>query len=498
MSSSNPSTRGRKERGLAPSRLSNRIAGKIAEPLSLPSVRKNATSLKKNLGATPRKLQGVQRQSDHFGSGDEGALSEPGLCNSQDLSKEVGETLNTSANQRMEPICHQTGYASDQGGRSFYHSIKSASNNRGPSSSSFNILSTSLLRPSETSSAKKNEQKGVQELNLLRNVQDGTSVPISLAVPRPTEKGSIQEKQTEPESIIDPDNFVTKEFFCTTLNNLFHSLENVIDKNTVTTEQKISEQVKYFKNLSINQTSALDMIGEITDEIQNYFSTEVEPLNNYFKDLSENLKEELKTLSFKGKEIKTLEQKFNDVIINLNTIKMEQQILSDKLDNILLSNKFQPEPSVPTELPSVKTDQAIIPQPIKSNESVISGNTSLEIEKEVRQQMLASIPKTSEWPTFTGEGEYDHTEFIEWIDTLKSDIDLHDRIIVSRLNLLLKNSANEWYKGLKKEFGLQNWDWWKNQINVKFGNATWRRRIQKSFYTSRFDANSTPVAAWGN
>ncbi|KNZ44925.1 uncharacterized protein VP01_8681g1, partial [Puccinia sorghi] len=71
--------------------------------------------------------------------------------------------------------------------------------------------------------------------------------------------------------------------------------------------------------------------------------------------------------------------------------------------------------------------------------------------------------------------------FIEWIDTLKSDIDLHGRIIFSRLNIVFKNSASEWYKGLKNNFGLQTWDW---------------RRVQRAFYTSRFDSSTTPVTAW--
>ncbi|KNZ50817.1 uncharacterized protein VP01_4221g1 [Puccinia sorghi] len=36
----------------------------------------------------------------------------------------------------------------------------------------------------------------------------------------------------------------------------------------------------------------------------------------------------------------------------------------------------------------------------------------------------------------------------------------------------------------------------KKQIDLKFGNATWRRRVPKAFYTSRFDSSTTPVAAW--
>ena len=264
-STSNPSARRGKERVLVPSRLSNRLAGKWAEPLPLPSARKINTSAKKNLGATPRKLQRIPGEFKNSRSGDERALSESSLCNPQDFSKKIGETLNPTFDKRMEPFCHQTGYASEQGGRSLYQSIKSNSNREG-GPSSVNFLSASLLRAWKDFQSKKDEQKGIQKFNLFRNVPDGTSTPINLAVPGPTEEGPGQKEPEQPKStVIDSKKYVTKEFFCKTLDNLFLSLEKVIDKNNVSTENKISEQVQYFKDLSINQTSALDMIGEVTD-----------------------------------------------------------------------------------------------------------------------------------------------------------------------------------------------------------------------------------------
>ncbi|MBW0555570.1 hypothetical protein O181_095285 [Austropuccinia psidii MF-1] len=41
-----------------------------------------------------------------------------------------------------------------------------------------------------------------------------------------------------------------------------------------------------------------------------------------------------------------------------------------------------------------------------------------------------NIPKLKEWPTFSGEGEYNHIEFIRKIDILKEDVHIPDEIIV--------------------------------------------------------------------
>ncbi|MBW0541683.1 hypothetical protein O181_081398 [Austropuccinia psidii MF-1] len=40
------------------------------------------------------------------------------------------------------------------------------------------------------------------------------------------------------------------------------------------------------------------------------------------------------------------------------------------------------------------------------------------------------IPKLEEWPTFSGEDEYNHIEFIITIDMLQEDFNIYDEIIV--------------------------------------------------------------------
>ena len=102
--------------------------------------------------------------------------------------------------------------------------------------------------------------------------------------------------------------------------------------------------------------------------------------------------------------------------------------------------------------------------------------------------ILANLPKSSEWPTFSGEGEYDHFEFIEWIDNLKEDTNAPDELICSKLTSILKGVANTWYITRRKEVvNRKQWDFWRNEIINKFSTHTWIRKVKNAFRKDRFD-----------
>ena len=489
-------------RRLVATRQSSRLAGKIADPpLPLPSRQRPLRGNVAGPATTPGELPRLPGSLPGRGSGDELPVHDPGFGHSPHLGEETGSAPGFASDRGLEPSFHQKSPASEPGAsRSIlYQSDRSGFGDPGSKRGQGQRKLSGVLQPKLSGSqqaqrTEKNVQEGVQKLSIWGDFPHGQTNPGNLPVHRWSEKDPSRE--TEQPRV---DSYVTKDFFVSTLNNLFHRLESVIDQNNIKTEEKIAHQSEVLNNLSLNQNAVIEMTSEFVAEIQNYFVKEVEPLNEHFDQIRNNLKEELSTLSFKGKEVKTIEQKINDLVADMDHIKKNQQLLNNKIDSIISSDKtLKSDPIVSSssllQENHSKSNENFIPA--KSEQPDTSSPSIIDVDKEVRKQMLASIPKTSDWPTFSGEGEYDHKEFIEWIDTLKSDIDLHDRIIVSRLNLLFKNSANEWYKGLKNNFGLQNWDWWKNQIDLKFGNATWRRRVQKAFYTSRFDAVTTPVAPW--
>ncbi|MBW0593384.1 hypothetical protein O181_133099 [Austropuccinia psidii MF-1] len=66
-------------------------------------------------------------------------------------------------------------------------------------------------------------------------------------------------------------------------------------------------------------------------------------------------------------------------------------------------------------------------------------------EPSTGQALLKEVPKLKGWPYFSGEGEYDHMEFIRGIEMIKEYFKLPDRFVTPRFNTLFTRSAHRWY-----------------------------------------------------
>ncbi|MBW0552508.1 hypothetical protein O181_092223 [Austropuccinia psidii MF-1] len=103
------------------------------------------------------------------------------------------------------------------------------------------------------------------------------------------------------------------------------------------------------------------------------------------------------------------------------------------------------------------------------------------LEPSMGQALLKEVPKLKEWPHFSGEGEYDHMEFIRGIDMIKKDFELPERLVKERFNTFFSRSAHRWYIKLRQAHGNQSWTWWKTQIINKWANNSWRLKVETAF-----------------
>ncbi|MBW0561851.1 hypothetical protein O181_101566 [Austropuccinia psidii MF-1] len=69
------------------------------------------------------------------------------------------------------------------------------------------------------------------------------------------------------------------------------------------------------------------------------------------------------------------------------------------------------------------------------------------------------ILKLEEWPTFSGEGEYDNIEFITTIDMLQEDFHIPDETMVGKLHSLVTRTAKKWYYKMRIDHGKHDWSW---------------------------------------
>ncbi|MBW0519198.1 hypothetical protein O181_058913 [Austropuccinia psidii MF-1] len=105
------------------------------------------------------------------------------------------------------------------------------------------------------------------------------------------------------------------------------------------------------------------------------------------------------------------------------------------------------------------------------------------------QALLKGVPKLKEWPHFSGEGGYEHKEFIRGVDMIKEDFELPDRLVKARFNTLFTKSAHRWYIKLRQAHGHQSWTWWKTQIINKWENDAYRFKVETAFEYSKFNAD---------
>ncbi|MBW0593111.1 hypothetical protein O181_132826 [Austropuccinia psidii MF-1] len=88
------------------------------------------------------------------------------------------------------------------------------------------------------------------------------------------------------------------------------------------------------------------------------------------------------------------------------------------------------------------------PQVLNPENSQLKNELSISLhslEPSMDQERLKEVPKLKEWPHFSGEGEYDHMEFIRGIKMIKEDFELPDRLVTAQFNTLFTRSAHRWY-----------------------------------------------------
>ncbi|MBW0534090.1 hypothetical protein O181_073805 [Austropuccinia psidii MF-1] len=112
------------------------------------------------------------------------------------------------------------------------------------------------------------------------------------------------------------------------------------------------------------------------------------------------------------------------------------------------------------------------------------------------QALLKEVPKLQEWPHFSGEGEYDHIEFIRGIEMIKEDFELPERLVTAMFNTLFTKSAHRWHIKLRQAHGHQSWTWWKTQIINKWDNDAWRFKVETDFEYATLSADKDKPLPW--
>ncbi|MBW0461812.1 hypothetical protein O181_001527 [Austropuccinia psidii MF-1] len=90
------------------------------------------------------------------------------------------------------------------------------------------------------------------------------------------------------------------------------------------------------------------------------------------------------------------------------------------------------------------------------------------------KEALEQSPEAISLKKFPDVGEYDHMEYIDYIDGLFIEVShIPDYWVTARLNTECKLHSSIWYTEMKKLHGRRNWTWWKHHIIQNYINGIW-------------------------
>ncbi|MBW0495132.1 hypothetical protein O181_034847 [Austropuccinia psidii MF-1] len=130
----------------------------------------------------------------------------------------------------------------------------------------------------------------------------------------------------------------------------------------------------------------------------------------------------------------------------------------NKLFNVYHNLKRQPQGHVmdnPYHQEDIKPDAMLVNKERSPSQYQDEDNISYSGKEALKQ-----LPEALRWPKFSGTGEYDHMELIDYIYGIFIDVPrIPDYWITSRLNTAFKGYASIWYTEMKEIHGKRNWPW---------------------------------------
>ncbi|MBW0537967.1 hypothetical protein O181_077682 [Austropuccinia psidii MF-1] len=145
---------------------------------------------------------------------------------------------------------------------------------------------------------------------------------------------------------------------------------------------------------------------------------------------------------------------------------------SQKLKNVIIASLEQIKNNFEPHMPRHST-------PLTSQKLSVKGNLTPFLGENVIS--AKDIPKSDQWPTVSGEGEYNHIEFIRTIDMLQEDFHIPNETIVGELHSVFSRTAKKWYYKMRQDHGKHDWPWWKSEMITKWANNSWRFKMENTF-----------------
>ncbi|MBW0479545.1 hypothetical protein O181_019260 [Austropuccinia psidii MF-1] len=219
---------------------------------------------------------------------------------------------------------------------------------------------------------------------------------------------------------------------------------------------------KHFAEMHKSVNSKLELLTNTCDRIQSKYHVQDHEMEHFS---TRNINDKLRVLKDYVLAVAENTSQFSTHLARMDSErkKLKEEILAqvEKICKNYGSNPHMSRHSTPLTEAKFSVKESLTPF---LGENVIS---------------TRDIPKLEEWPTFSGEGEYHHIEFIRTIDMLQKDFHIPDEIIVGKLHSLFTRTSKKWYYNMRQDHGNLDWSWWKSEkkINHFLGSSSKKDRL---------------------
>ncbi|MBW0529446.1 hypothetical protein O181_069161 [Austropuccinia psidii MF-1] len=197
---------------------------------------------------------------------------------------------------------------------------------------------------------------------------------------------------------------------------------------------ELKKNDKQYAEMHKSVITTLELLTNTCDRIENKYQAQIYEM----EDLSIlNINDQLKILKDHVLEIA---ENTNQCATHL--VKSDSE--RPKLKNEIIANVEKIHKNYEPHMPRHSTPFTEETNSIKQSFTPLLGENVISAK---------DIPKLEEWPTFSGEGEYNHIEFIRTIDMFQEDFNIPDEIIVGKIHCLFTKTAKRWYYKMRIDHG---------------------------------------------
>ncbi|KAI7951629.1 hypothetical protein MJO28_007313 [Puccinia striiformis f. sp. tritici] len=248
------------------------------------------------------------------------------------------------------------------------------------------------------------------------------------------------------------------------------------------------------EKLEQSEASILSNVKQdLITEVRVYVQKEVETLTTTVTTSFEGIMSQLRNMEQNSND------KFNDLQHDIVEIKKEiisvdnrvAKAESNRLTNPLTHSSPTPFKTV-VETENKNSPSRDLPPHQTQNVKEDDERGPRLTEKEVGKL----LPPLSEWVSFSGEGEYDYIEFIQYCDLILETYWAKEDIVVVRLPRLFRGVAKVWWKTKSAAMGKASWQTWKDLMKAQFNTSTWRSKMKEAFRKEKLDPSVHVISTW--